>query len=167
MDHDRDAYRIIMLGNKYVGKTSFISQYIHKAFYKNSSLKGADFFCNITKHSGQNLNLQIWDQKNLSRFGPPSPWYYKDSRGILLFYSCNDRNSFVSLNFHFERLNLYAEVNTIVILVGNKCDKKKKVVSFDEAHELAKKFNVLFVENSAKTGENVDLVFSLLVSSVY
>ena len=71
------------------------------------------------------------------------------------------------MNFHFERLNLYAEVNTIVILVGNKCDKKKKVVSFDEAHELAKKFNVLFVETSAKTGENVELVFSLLVSSVY
>ena len=56
---------------------------------------------------------------------------------------------------------------TPIILVGNKVDlREEREVSFEEACEFAKNSNIMFMECSAKSGESVTEVFSVLGKSI-
>ncbi len=45
-------------------------------------------------------------------------------------------------------------------LVGNKCDlENKRVISYEQGKELAKQYNIQFLETSAKDTVNVDELF--------
>jgi hypothetical protein len=57
------------------------------------------------------------------------------------------------------------------MLIGNKSDLVEedptaRKVSIEEATEFAKKYNLLFMETSAKTGNNVKEAFESLVESI-
>jgi GTPase KRas protein len=69
------------------------------------------------------------------------------------------------LNSFFEQLSVMHEDNMPpFLLVGNKCDMvDQRVVSREEAEALAASYGCEYVETSAKTGENIDKVFSDVV----
>ncbi len=46
-----------------------------------------------------------------------------------------------------------------MIIVGNKCDKESREVSFEEAQEFAVSYGLSYMETSVKTGFNVEAVF--------
>jgi GTPase KRas protein len=55
----------------------------------------------------------------------------------------------------------------IFMLVGNKCDKTyEREVSKDEGVALARSFGCSFMETSAKTAHNVELLFTNLVRAL-
>lgn len=47
-----------------------------------------------------------------------------------------------------------------IIMIGNKCDLSNRKISAEEANALAQKWNIAYIETSAKTRENVDKAFS-------
>ena len=50
------------------------------------------------------------------------------------------------------------------MLVGNKCDKQyEREVTRDEGANMARNFGCTFLETSAKTAQNVELLFTTLV----
>ena len=56
----------------------------------------------------------------------------------------------------------------VVMLVGNKCDlDSKRVVSAEEGARFARENDLLFVECSAKTAQNVDEAFQNTARSIY
>jgi GTPase SAR1 family protein len=70
------------------------------------------------------------------------------------------------LKFYFREnvLRVKAEDQFLpIILVGNKCDlTSSRKVSYEEAASLASKWNITYMESSAKTRENVDKVDTFL-----
>ena len=51
--------------------------------------------------------------------------------------------------------------------MGNKCDlQSKKVVSYDEAKELADSLGINFMETSAKNSHNVEQAFQAMASEI-
>ncbi|CAH8566930.1 unnamed protein product [Schistosoma turkestanicum] len=50
--------------------------------------------------------------------------------------------------------------NTVIFLIGNKADlDEKRDVTYEEARQLAEENGLMFLECSAKSGENVEEVF--------
>lgn len=93
--------------------------------------------------------------------------YYRGAAGALLVYDIANRDSFNSLqNWLTDARNL-ASPSIIIILVGNKKDlDAQREVSFQEASQFAKDNDLIFIECSALSGENVEETFLKCARSI-
>lgn len=67
------------------------------------------------------------------------------------------------INFHRENVLRVKgdDPNLPIILIGNKCDlTSNRKISSEEANAFASKWNIVYIETSAKTRANVDKAFS-------
>ena len=52
------------------------------------------------------------------------------------------------------------------ILVGNKIDRSEREVTIEEGKKFAESYNMMFIETSAKTGENITELFEILTRDI-
>lgn len=70
-----------------------------------------------------------------------------------------NRESFENLAKWLEETRTYSNEKITIVLVGNKTDLAgKRVVTYEEGVEFAQKNELIFLETSAKTAYNIDLV---------
>ena len=95
------------------------------------------------------------------------PLYYKGKNGIVVVYDITNRQSFDDINFWLNEIEKIANKNTVLLLVGNKCDlEDERKVSFQEGKDFADNNGIKFIETSAKTNQNVDEAFEILIDEV-
>jgi len=95
--------------------------------------------------------------------------YYclSEGQGFILVYSITSRSTFDRLEVFRQSMLRAKKQKPIFILVGNKCDKiYEREVSKDEGAALARSFGCSFLETSAKTAQNVELLFTNLVRAL-
>jgi uncharacterized protein len=156
------AFKLLMLGDASVGKTSLTHRYITGVFVDSPRLTiGVDFFSKKVKLSnGKKVKLQIWDFGGEERFRFLLPTYSKGSNAGLFLYDITSHKSLESLPDWLEILRKNAG-DFPIILIGTKLDLgEHREVSMEEAAEAAKKFQIAgHIELSSKTGENVENLF--------
>lgn len=63
------------------------------------------------------------------------------SLGAIVVYDCSDADTFKKMSAWVAELKNYLSPNTPIIIAGNKCDSKAKVVTEEEARNYAKTVN--------------------------
>jgi len=118
---------------------------------------------------GKWIKLQIWDTAGQERFRTITSAYYRGAMGILLVYDVSDVNSFTNIRNWMKNIEQHASTNVVKALVGNKCDLKEseRAVSYSQGKSLAEEYGIPFFETSAKTGEQVQEVFTGLAKEIY
>jgi Ras-related protein Rab-1A len=107
------------------------------------------------------VKLQIWDTAGQERFRTITSSYYRGAHGIIIVYDVTDKESFQNIQHWLQEIDKYANEGVMKLLVGNKSDlQSKKVVSYDEAKELADSLGIGFIETSAKNAHNVEQAFT-------
>lgn len=158
------TFKILMLGNASVGKTSLSERYITGVFNPDLRLTvGVEFFIKTIEINGKTIKLQIWDMGGEERFRFLLPTYSLGTSGAIFMY---DITNMSSLEAHQSWTSIVREKNgnIPIILVGNKVDlESKRAVPRESGIEVAKKAGLSgFVEVSAKEGINVDKTFEIL-----
>jgi small GTP-binding protein len=93
--------------------------------------------------------------------------YLANAEAGILVYDVTNRASFENID-----KNWYIEIkkgspNITLILVGNKTDlTENRVVSSVEGESLAEKLQLIYIETSAKTGENINDAFKMLALQI-
>lgn len=114
----------------------------------------------------QRVKLQIWDTAGQERFHTITTSYFRGAKAVALVYDCTSRASFENIEGWAGQIKEHAG-NIVRILVGNKCDKSKDVVvSEDEGRALAMRHKMQFFPTSAKSGYNVDEMFTACAEEV-
>ncbi|XP_071516451.1 uncharacterized protein [Panulirus ornatus] len=109
---------------------------------------------------GSKVKLQIWDTAGQERFRSVTHAYYRDAHALLLLYDVMNKNSYDNTRAWLAEVHEYAQDDVVIMLIGNKCDVNgERVVRREDGERLAREYNVVFMETSAKTGLNVDLAF--------
>uniref|UniRef100_A0A6B2LKJ9 Uncharacterized protein n=1 Tax=Arcella intermedia TaxID=1963864 RepID=A0A6B2LKJ9_9EUKA len=127
-----------------------------------------DRYTKVLEHHGIPIFLEILDTAGQDTFSSMRELYYKNGEGFALVYSIKVAKSFETVQqFYKDIISLKTEPVPIV-LVGNKKDlEKSREVSYSAGKELAQEWDIDFVETSAKTGENIDDIFHLLVEQMW
>eukprot|EP00766_Chilomastix_caulleryi_P001365 gnl/Chilomastix_caulleri/2338.p1 GENE.gnl/Chilomastix_caulleri/2338~~gnl/Chilomastix_caulleri/2338.p1 ORF type:complete len:146 (+),score=46.83 gnl/Chilomastix_caulleri/2338:59-496(+) len=106
--------------------------------------------------------LKIWDTAGQERFKNICKNYYRNANGILVVFDLSNPVSFENVKKWLTEIVANTDgANVVKILVGNKSDLSS-AVSEEEALEYAKATGMDLVRTSAKTGSNVDELFTLL-----
>ena len=163
-------YKIILLGDNPVGKTSILLRYVDRIFREIYLITiGLDErLKSIILKNGKSIKLQIWDTAGQDRFRTITKNYYKGMHGIILIYDVTDRRTFESIRNWVSIIREVATEKVTIYLVANKIDmKENRKVEREEGEKLAKELGLPFMEVSAKDGINVDEIFEDLVERIY
>jgi small GTP-binding protein len=159
------SFKILLLGDASVGKTSLTHRYITGVFVDSPRLTiGVDFFSKkVRLENGKRVKLQIWDFGGEERFRFLLPTYSKGSNAALFLYDITSPKTLNSLPDWLEVVRANAG-DIPIILVGSKLDlAEHRQVTMEQVQEMFKK-NALTetIELSSKTGENVEESFKLI-----
>ena len=112
--------------------------------------------------------MKIWDTAGQERFKSLTVTFYKQSQGMIICFDLTKRKTFDSVRNWVVAINRNCEENIATLLVGNKCDlEEERVVSKDEAEQLAAENNMQYFETSALSGHNVKEAFIEMIDLVY
>ncbi|CAK9303021.1 unnamed protein product [Gordionus sp. m RMFG-2023] len=161
-------FKILIIGNSSVGKTSFLFRYADDSFTSAFvSTVGIDFKVKTIFRHDKRIKLQIWDTAGQERYRTITTAYYRGAMGFILMYDITNEESFNSVQDWSTQIKTYSWDNAQVILVGNKCDMEdERIVSTDRGKQLADHLGMEFFETSAKENINVKAVFERLVDII-
>ncbi|TXT58975.1 MAG: Small GTP-binding domain protein [Promethearchaeota archaeon] len=116
-----------------------------------------------TEEEPLRAKLQIWDTGGQERFASVRPMYYRGSLGALLIFDLTSMASFDHLPQWIEEVRANVNSDIPLLLVGNKSDlEDQREVNLEEINSFSDKFNLYYMETSAKTGEGVGDCFYVL-----
>ena len=161
-------FKVILLGNSSVGKTSILERFISKKFseFQRCTINVECKKKSILLGPTTSALLSIWDTAGEEKFRALTKNYYRDAQGILLLYDINDRKTFLDLNkWIIDIYEICKKEEISIILVGNKIDLERNVKE-DEIIQFAEKYDFQQFEVSAKNGINIDLIFEKLAEEM-
>lgn len=157
--------KIILIGDVAVGKTALFNRFTENSFSdKYVSNIGVEFKVKqIYLNDTSGAELKIWDTCGEEKFRSLTRQYYRDSNGIILMFDLTDKRTFDSLEKWHKDLKDNGPKGSIIYLVGNKSDLiENRTVSEEECQTFAQNHGMKYIEVSAKTGDNIELVFDKL-----
>ena len=155
--------RILTLGFQDVGKTSLLLRYFKDEFHEQYvSTIGIDFKSKPVKiNKNTTVKIMVWDTAGQEKYRGIVKSFYNKANGILLTFDLSNRTSFDKIDYWVNELKEYTDVeNLYIVLVGNKCDKTEREVTYEEAQKYSEDNNFGgYFEVSAKSNEGIDKLF--------
>jgi GTPase SAR1 family protein len=88
---------------------------------------GVEFGTRIIECAGQKIKLQIWDTAGQERFRAVTRSYYRGAAGALMVYDITRRSTYNHLQSWLNDARNLTNPNTVIFLIGNKCDLEAQV----------------------------------------
>ncbi|CAG9321543.1 unnamed protein product [Blepharisma stoltei] len=161
-------FKLVFLGDIYTGKTSIINRFMNDTFDANyQATIGIDFLSKTIYHENQAIRLQLWDTAGQERFRSLIPNYIRDSSVAIIVFDVTNKQTFLSIDRWVQDVRSERGKEALIVIAGNKMDKvEERIVSYEEASEKAKAHEGLYVETSAKTGDNISQLFKQIATSL-
>lgn len=164
---DQKTFKIVLLGEGGVGKTTFVKKYRTGEFErKYVPTLGVDvhplhfkcFFSDSSDDEGsfEVVTLNIWDTAGQEKYNGLSDCYYLEAKAAMIFYDLQSALTY-KLIPKWDKLYRRTAPDTPVIYCGNKsdCSTLKVPMNNDDHHYI-----------STKTGENIDAPFIDVLSKL-
>lgn len=158
-------FKIILLGDKEVGKSSLINKYVSNKFIEGR-LEGEIVRKKKLELDNQtSVELLITDPIEEEKLGKYTKHYFKDAHGAFIMFDITNRQSFNNLKNWLDEAKTNAPGDIVFCILGNKSDlSSNRVVKFEEVQNIAG--DELYYEVSSKTGNNVSLAFEALAYAI-
>ncbi|MFX0076045.1 MAG: GTP-binding protein [Candidatus Hermodarchaeota archaeon] len=170
---DRFVFKITVIGDGGVGKTTLIKRFTQGDFQENYiKTIGAQFSKYEQEIEGDECELYFWDIAGQDDFHFLRPSFYKDSQAAIIVYSLEENElgkvSLKNILHWYDDLKQFCGVIPVV-LFANKVDLiKKENINESKMSKFVQKRNMLgYYLTSAKTGERVNEAFHAIIRELY
>ncbi|MDR1628576.1 MAG: GTP-binding protein [Oscillospiraceae bacterium] len=162
-DTDIPTYKVVLLGDTSVGKTSIVNRVKNKYFSmgEESTVGGNCTTQKFDTPSGE-VGLDIWDTAGQERYRTLMPLYFREANAAVLVCDCNNSNSLANLAYWFTLLSECC-CPLVIAVVGNKSDELSEELQNDFREKLMtwvndnipEKIELSCFITSAKTGYGI------------
>ncbi|XP_044335740.1 ras-related protein Rab-2-A-like [Triticum aestivum] len=173
MQYDH-LFSYTVIGDPGVGKSCLEQQFTARAFPEaHEPTIGLEFSTRTITVHGKRIKLHIWDTVRGRRFLPwlatnHSYLLLTNAACIILVYDITRRETFDHIAVWLSRARKLSRAGVTLVLIGNKCDlSHMRAVGYEEGRKFAKRHNLVFMEASAKTAQNVEEAFVVTAETVY
>ena len=164
------AFKIIILGESNVGKTSLFVRYTQDAFRDAiANTIGIDNKFKELFIDGSPVHLQMWDTAGQERFRAIVSAYYREADGFFFVYDVTMPRSYDYMVRLLDELKPSIDLQ-FAVLVGNKIDAidpDRLAEEEERLSALAKRMKCVYGFTSAKTGANVNGLFEDLARNLF
>ena len=162
--------RLLIIGDSFVGKTSFLSYYSNGSFNMHYlATAGLELITKDEIIDNKTIRIDLWDTAGNEKFYSLTVGFFKNAEGIMVMFDVTSPSSFENVRNWTESIktHLNSEINDIpVIIIGNKIDLKEREIKTDEANKYCGELGFKYFETSAKTGANVESTVKYLVREI-
>ncbi len=166
-------YKVIVIGDPSVGKTSLLTQFTSNKFNKEYlptvGVQIVKEKLEINDPMGKEVvvNLMFWDVAGQPQFYMLHRPYFNGADGMILVFDVTRSSTFSNVKNWYNTAVKYGLSGVPRILVGNKIDLKddRKIIVPMMQH-LSEELNATYFETSALTGENVKIIFKKIADIV-
>jgi small GTP-binding protein len=167
------SFKISMIGDGGVGKTSLIKKYTQGTF-ETDYVKtiGAQFSRYDKEIDSDIVKLIFWDIAGQDDFNFLHPLFFQESKACIIVFSLEEndlgKDSFTHIQSWYEELKKYCG-EIPVVLFANKVDLiKNDNIDEDKIQGIVEMYDFLgYYLTSAKTGEGVTDAFNTLIIKLY
>ncbi|WAR00463.1 RAB30-like protein [Mya arenaria] len=132
MEDYKYLFKVVLIGEAGVGKTCLVRRF-----------------------------TQIWDTAGQEKFRSITQSYYRAAHGLILVYDVCSQNTFDALPQWMTDVEAFANQKVLSYLVGNKTDRMDaREVPTHIGRQFADRYEMNFLETSAKEADNVDKLFT-------
>ncbi len=162
-------FKLVALGDGAVGKTSCIKRYTEDSFNERYiatigttfALKTLDVV--LPNGSTVKARVVLWDLAGQPTYNELRRRYMAGSSMAIIVYDVTRPQTFLDIGEWYTKFITVCP-NSVVAVVGNKIDREDRLVPPEAARMVTEWLDVLHYETSAKTGVNVDSLFTDLVT---
>ncbi|CAK66698.1 unnamed protein product (macronuclear) [Paramecium tetraurelia] len=150
------TFKIILLGDSNVGKSSILKRYSENTFSEQQAPTiGLAFYKKVVERKNIKITLEIWDTAGQEKFKKIAPIYYRNAQAVLICFDVSNRDTLEGAKRWLEEIDKYLDPDCVKFLVGNKQDYG----SFEIDQAFLESNHMKYIQTSAKTGHNVDMLF--------
>jgi len=166
MSSQGNQFKVVLLGDVAVGKTSLLNRYVYTTFSDTYQASiGMDFLSKTVTVGGQSIKLRVWDTAGQEKFRSLIPAYVRDASAAVLVYDSTDRNTFDSVRKWADELPNKAQL--VLALAGNKVDlEPRRTVTDEEGRAKAEDLHAHYFPVSACRGTNVEALFTEIAAKL-
>lgn len=166
-------FKIVVIGNGAVGKTSLIKKFTKGTFEKDYiKTIGAQLSNYIKEIHGDTIRLLFWDIAGQEDFNFLQHLFYKESKAAIIVYSLEEnelgQNSFTHIKNWCQEVKEYCG-DIPIVLFANKVDLvDENSIDTAQIQTLVDEYNFLYLSlTSAKTGQGVIEAFNAIIERLY
>lgn len=167
------TFKITVIGNGRVGKTSLIQKFTQGSFQEDYiKTIGAQFSIYNREIEGDKIRLLFWDIAGQDNFNFARPSFFKNSQAAIIVYSLEENDLGVESFNHIS--NWYDDIiqfcgDIPVVLFANKVDLvDENKLDNTSIQGIVNQHNFLkYYITSAKTGQGVIEAFKFLIDKLY
>lgn len=165
------SFKIIIIGPAAVGKSSLIRRFVENKFtlqYKFTI--GVDFMTKIIEYEpNKSARLTLWDIGGQDRFKMLRRNFYDGSNGALVVFDLSRAQTFSIMKEWISDMHKLINIKIPFVILGNKVDlltEIGEVIDQNEPYQYAEKNDSVYIETSAKIGNNVEKAFVELTQRI-
>lgn len=160
--------RLVFTGSTGVGKTAIVERIVNDTFSnENNPTLGVQYYDIEVEVDGKTVPIQLWDTAGQEKYRALARTYLRNAHGIFLVFDITNQTSFNDLGSWISEIESSCEPNTPIILIGNKSDDPmSREIGYEDAEGFSKQHDQVYIETSAKSGENINEALISLASAV-
>ena len=118
------VFKILVLGESHVGKTSILSKYSNSQFSdtENNTDSPLYYYEKTVEYKGKTIKLEFWDIGIQDKFQATLTMFYKNAKGALIIYDVTKFETFKKVETLFHLLQEELGQDIPILIIGNKFD---------------------------------------------